>query len=41
MMIGTVQYWTRFLIALVSAAAVSLDTFYRRLQTAQRTIFPR
>jgi len=41
MMIGTVQYWTRLLIALVSAAAVSLDTFHRRVRTAQKTVFPR
>jgi hypothetical protein len=41
MMIGTVQYWTRFFVALASAAAVSLDAFHRRIRSAQRSILPR
>jgi hypothetical protein len=41
MMIGTVQYWTRFLVALISAAAVSLGTFQRRVRAAQRAAFLR
>jgi len=41
MMLGTAQYWARVCVVIASAAAISLDAFRRRIQAAQRTVFPR